>query len=136
MMNMGIGAMMHDLRGGSENSADKYYGRKIVSAVFDKEADRFHLTFGDGVHIAIWDNGQSCCENRYMSTDDDPSFLIGKTLKSIEVKYAEEDGEYGIHETAFVEITVDDGSIVFCNHNGHNGYYGGFGLTITEEQSS
>lgn len=29
---MGIGAMLHVLGGGSEHSAEEYYGRKIVAA--------------------------------------------------------------------------------------------------------
>lgn len=133
-MSLGIGAMLHQLSGGSDNSADKYYGRKITAAKMDSEKNKFFLTFDDGVKIAIWDDGQSCCEHRYMSTDDDTDFLVGKILTDISVRYAENpDENYGAHEQAFVQVTVNDGSVTFVNHNEHNGYYGGFGLTITEE---
>lgn len=114
-------------------NADKYYGRKITAAKMDQEANRFLMTFADGVKIAVWDDNQLCCEKRYMSTDDDLSFLVGKTLKSISVKYAEIPEEHNVHDVAFVEVTVDDGSVTFVNHNEHTGCYGGFGLTITEE---
>lgn len=116
---------------GSENPAEKYIGKIITDAKLND--NRFHLTFDDGVKIVIFDNGQSCCEYRYMSTDDDVSSLIGHKLLDIESK----DGPYsgdddGLHETCFVEIGTDDNFITLVNHNEHNGYYGGFGLNISE----
>lgn len=134
-MSMGIGAMLHYLGGGSENSAEKYYGRKIVEAALDSENERLRLTFDDGVKISIWDDGQSCCESRYMRTDDDLSSLVGHVLVRIEAKNGPDvEGEYGdVHEQVFVEVATDGGFITIANHNEHNGYYGGFGLTITEE---
>jgi len=130
-MQMGIGAMLHYLSGGSENSAEKYYGKKIKDAKIDD--NRLRLTFEDGVSIDVWDDGQSCCESRYMSTDDDLRALIGDTLTRIEAKQGPEiEHDYEVHEQAFVEIGTDKGFVTIVNHNEHNGYYGGFGLTITE----
>ena len=131
---IGVGAMLHYLGGGSANSAEKYYGRTITAAQLDKEADRFRLTFDDGVTIEIWDDGQSCCESRYMTTDDDPASLVGHKLTRIEAKDGpDEEVDYETHEQVFVEVATDAGFITFANHNEHNGYYGGFGLTITEQ---
>jgi len=91
MGQIGLGAMIHHLCGGSEHSATEYYGRTICGAeIVD---NRLRLTLDGGKKIEVWDNGQSCCESRYMRTDK-----------------------------GFITIT---------NHNEHNGYYGGFGLTIT-----
>ena len=134
--NLGIGAMLHYLSGGSEHSAAEYVGRAIVGAKMREE--RLSLTFNDGVTIQVWDNGQSCCENRYMSTDDDVLSLVGHKLVRIEAKGGPNvEDEYGEdHETCFVEVGTDDGFITIVNHNEHNGYYGGFGLTITEERAS
>jgi len=137
MNNLGLGAMIHYLSGGSENSADKYYGRKIKTAslVDNKLVIEFTGKHETGKIIHVYDNGQSCCESRYMTTDDNLSDLRGGKLTEIKLKYAEDEtGEYGdVHEICFLEVSTDKGSVVFANHNEHNGYYGGFGLTIVEQ---
>lgn len=95
--------------------------------------ERLRLKLSGGKIIEIWDDAQSCCESRYITTDDDLATIIGGILVRIEAK----DGpnipdEYGEHEQVFVEVGTDKGFITLVNHNEHNGYYGGFGLTITE----
>ena len=133
MSHLGMGVMIWALGGGSPKSADDYYGRTVTSA--DINDERLLMTFDDGVTIKIWDNGQSCCESRYITCDDDPKNLIGGKLIKIEVKNGGENegDEWGnVHETAFVEVTTDAGHIVMTTHNEHNGYYGGFGLSINE----
>ena len=131
----GTGAIVHYLGGGSENDAAKYIGKAITGAVI--KDDRLNVDFEDGTKISIWDNGQSCCESRYMTTDDDVAVLVGGELVNIEakpgidMKESEYDDE---HETVFVEVQTDKGFITVVNHNQHNGYYGGFGLTITERE--
>lgn len=128
--------MLHYLGGGSEKSASAYYGRKVTKAV--KGSDSIILTFSDGVSIEISDNGQSCCESRYMTIEDDLEGLVGKTLRAIEVKDAS--GPYdeygGFHEVAFLEIQTEDGMVGCSFHNEHNGYYGGFGLNVSEIAAS
>jgi len=134
MSQPGIGAMLHYLSGGSEHDAKEYYGQKIMSAVIND--DRLCLGLSpSGKTIEIWDNGQSCCESRYMTTDDDVQSLVGNELRRIESKPGtDEAGDYDVHEQVFVEVGTDKGFITIVNHNEHNGYYGGFGLTITERQ--
>lgn len=128
----GIGAMLHELGGGTENSASKYYGRKIKDADFGN--NQMTLEFEDGVKIHITDQGQSCCEHRYMTCDDDVKSLVGQKLKHIIVKDTADTGEDGSsHEICFLEIQGDKSSITFATHNEHNGYYGGFGLNISEQ---
>lgn len=133
MSQLGIGAMLHYLSGGSQNSADKYYGKKIIKA--EMVNDKLNIDFEDNTKISIWDDGQSCCESRYMTCDDVLSDIVGKTLIEIKVKESEpiavEEG-YEVHEIAFLEVATNDCSITLATHNEHNGYYGGFGLTITE----
>jgi|SRR6185437_9326151 len=131
-MNMiGFGAMLHYLSSGSEHSPDEFVGRTITAAsIID---NRLRITFEDGEQIKIWDDGQSCCENRYMSTDDDLNSLCGHRLVRIEGKPGPDiDDSSGDHETCFVEVGTDQGFVTLVNHNEHNGYYGGFGLTITK----
>lgn len=133
MTNLGIGAMLHVLSGGSSEDPVKYVGRKIVAASIDDE--NLRLTFEDGVKIRIFDNGQSCCEHRYLTCDDDVQTLVGGALRAIESKPGpEEEGEHGdVHEQVFLEVSTDKGFITVANHNEHNGYYGGFVLSIREE---
>lgn len=133
---IGIGAMLHYLRGGSDQSASTYYGRHVAQATMTD--DRLRLAFTDGSAIDIWDNGQSCCEVRYMTTDDDVSSLVGGRLIRVEAKEGPEaENKHGeCHEQVFVEVATDKGFITIVNHNEHNGYYGGFGLTITEAESA
>lgn len=129
-MVLGIGAMLHAIGGGSEHDPKEYYGQKIMAA--EISGDRLNLALSGGKRIAIWDNGQSCCEHRYMTTDDDVKTLVGSTLIRIEAKDAP-DGEGGeVHECVFVEVATEKGFITLVNHNEHNGFYGGFGLTISE----
>lgn len=134
MSQLGIGAILHALGGGSEKNASDYYGRVIVGAAITDE--ELTLTFEDGVSIKIYDGGQSCCESRYMTTDDDISSLVGNSLARIEAKDGpdeeDEHDSYGVHETCFVEVGTSGGFITLTNHNEHNGYYGGFGLCISE----
>lgn len=129
---IGIGTILHELGGGSPKNASDYYGRKIVKASFG--GDEFKLTFDDGVTIKVWDDGQSCCENRYMTTDDDPKVLEGTVLKEIRVSHADGSSEdsYDSHEIAFLDVVTDKATIQFATHNEHNGYYGGFGLSVDE----
>lgn len=133
MSNVGMGVLLNKLGGGNKNAPEKYYGKKISAA--EIKDDKFYLDFTDGTKITILDDGQSCCESRYMTCDDDLSFLVGKTLTKIETKdgtqSAPEDG-YVDHEICFLDISTPDGSIQFATHNEHNGYYGGFTLEIIE----
>lgn len=126
----GIGAVIHELGGGSEKSASNYAGRKIINA--NHEGEVFNIDFEDGTKIQITDDGQSCCESRYLTCDDNPKDLIGQTLQGITVKFSETEDNYEIHEIAFLEIQGDKSSVTFATHNEHNGYYGGFGLNIRE----
>lgn len=131
MSNLGFGAMLHYLSGGTPNSASKYYGLTISAA--EMKDDALHIAFDTGKKIRIFDDAQSCCEHRYMRTDDDLESLVGHKLTRMEVKpLVETDEDGGTHEIAFVEIGTDQGHITIANHNEHNGYYGGFGLSIVE----
>jgi len=133
MSQLGMGAMLHILGGGSPERSDKYAGRVIKSAKFDE--DFVDIEFEDGVTIRIFDGGQSCCEHRYLTLDDNIEDLVGQTLVHIMEKgYKDESDEEGWveHETCFLEIQGNKSSITFAAHNEHNGYYGGFGMSIKE----
>ncbi len=111
-----------------------FYGKAIKNTIFNKRKNKIFLYF-DNLVLQISDDMQICCEYRYITMDDDISDLIGDSLKEIIVKPAEAtipDESIGIeiHETMFVEIATNKNSIVFCTHNEHNGYYGGFNLNL------
>lgn len=129
--------MLHELSGGSPKSASDYYGRTIKRADFGNNL--ISLQFDDGVKIQIWDDGQSCCENRYMTSDDKFEDLVGQKLVSIKVKAVNEthdEENYNDHDVAFLEIQGDKSAITVAAHNEHNGYYGGFGLSIDEVKNA
>ena len=123
----GMGVMIGMLGGNAETvAAIKASLNKVIqSAVL--ENNELRLSFADGTRLSLSDDGQSCCELRYMATDDDLAAHIGATLLDLET--AEAPGvydEYGEHEVQFLRAKTDRGVIVCSNHNEHNGYYGGF----------
>lgn len=92
------------------------------------------VRFTDGSGIGFTDDGQQCCEVRYMSADgDDLSEFVGAKYIEAFVKAAREtEDEYGVHEILFLEIRTSKGSITVSAHNEHNGYYGGFDIVVEE----
>jgi hypothetical protein len=111
-----------------------FYGKTIKSAAIIE--NQLHITFTDDVLIRVFDGGQSCCEHRWMSTDDDLEYIKNGVLNGIEIKSCEstanKDDEFDVHDIQFVEIHTGKGSIQLVNHNDHNGYYGGFFVKVAE----
>ena len=98
----------------------------------DVTMDEDEITFQfEGGKLRLRDCGQSCCETRYMSTDDDIRSLIGQRFVCWAVKdgpdVSEEDS-YTVHDTQFLEIQTESGFVTVVTHNEHNGYYGGFSI--------
>lgn len=105
--------------------------KTIASVELDAEHDKLKFAFSDGTRINLFDDGQYCCEMRYMRTDDDLAYFVVAKLLGAEVKDAAriKMGEYGDeHEIQFLVVTTDRGSFSMANHNEHNGYYGGFSI--------
>mgnify|MGYP001615476013 CR=1 FL=1 len=132
----GMGAMIQDLCGNEESASlfSAALGKTIAAASLSDDA--LHLAFTDGSKLRLVDTAQSCCERRYMRTDDTLDEYVGATLTGGEVKPAPDigDSEDGAHEVEFLEIQTSKGVFTMVSHNEHNGYYGGFGLTITEAE--
>lgn len=124
----GLGVMINRLGGNIKTleSYDKSRG-KIIS-VIELEDNTITLSFSDGSFLYITDEGQSCCEYRYITTDDDLSKATGAKLGDITLLEAPESAYE--HEVQFLNIVTDKGVIVFETHNEHNGYYGGFSITL------
>ena len=142
MSNLGMGVMINMLRGNREEAEflQRQVGRKIYNVRMVE--DTIVILMEDGTEFSIWDQGQSCCEHRYMVCDDDLTYFVNTPLLNIQIRDAaytveENEEEYHSedHEIQFLEIVTGKGVISIANHNEHNGYYGGFsiGITINEE---
>jgi hypothetical protein len=121
-------------------------GKEIASVVLNKnagdagrslgeaQAERIELRLTDGSSFALRDDGQSCCEARYITCDDDLSELAGAKLTSIELRSAPSlnDDEDEPHDCQFLAIMTDRGEAVFTTHVEHNGYYGGFSIIVED----
>ncbi len=123
-----MGVLIQSLGGNEEtvNTVKAAIGKKIASV--ELKDDELQFIFKDGTGMKIYDGGQSCCEHRYMRTDDDLKEFTNTILKDIELKSAPdiEDGHGDCHEVQFLEVITGKGSFVCSNHNEHNGNYGGF----------
>lgn len=87
----------------------------------------------------IWDDGQECCEYRFITTDDDLSFFSGSTLLDIHLKQApdgpsRDDQDHAVHEIQFLELKTSKGVCTFETHDEHNGAYGGFTVRISRSE--
>jgi hypothetical protein len=92
-----------------------------------------YLHLGNSKVVKLTDQGQSCCESRYMTCDDDLSVYANCALVDIEVREIEEfddENNWGVHETQVCVIKTTRGDITIVSHNEHNGYYGGFLLAL------
>lgn len=128
----GLGVMIRHLAG-NESSVQAYrgaLGKTIAEATLEDSV--LTLQFADGTGIAFKDEGQSCCEHRYMRTDDELVSFFGATFDGAEIKEAPPvEGEYGSHEVQFLEIRTSKGALTMASHNEHNGYYGGFAIEVS-----
>lgn len=99
---------------------------------FGDGANELVISFGDGAHVSILDDGQQCCEHRYMTTDDDLSAFVGAELMDIEVRNggSNELDFSDYDDIQFLLVTTSKGVFTIENHNEHNGYYGGFDVRI------
>ena len=133
--NLGFGVMISMLSGNedSANAVQSSIGKTITNIDMDtNDADiggALSIMFNDGSGIKLFDDGQSCCERRYMVCDDDLPYFIGGTLVGVEVRDAPDaPAKYDYHEVQFLIVTTSKGAFTVSNHNEHNGYYGGFAL--------
>lgn len=135
----GIKVLLNDIFGEHEESRviKDSIGKTIVALRLDEDDDALHLEFSDGSKIVIFDDGQSCCESRYMRTDDDLTYFIGSKFTGTSLRDApDRDEDGGVHEVQFLIVHTDAGDFTMANHNEHNGYYGGFLLKAKKEEST
>lgn len=99
--------------------------RTITGISMDDKTVR--LDFDTGKRLEISDKGQTCCESRYLTTDDDLEYHVGAVFLGAEVADGScTDYEYETHEIQFLNLKTSRGVVTIETHNEHNGYYGGF----------
>lgn len=124
---LGLGVKIQSLGGNYETV---YAVKSALGKVIEKvslDDNELVFKFTDGTGLKMFDDGQSCCENRYMATADDLTEYANTTLVDFELKTAPNmEDEYGDHEVQFLDVITSNGVFQMANHNEHNGYYGGF----------
>ena len=129
MSQTGIGVMISNLAGNASSVAAITNATNKTIALVELADDELQFTFADGSKIGLYDDGQSCCEDRYMTTDDELKDFAGSVLLDAEVSEAPSiEDEYGEHEVQFLNIKTSIGVFTMESHNEHNGYYGGFAI--------
>lgn len=126
---------MINMLGGNEETVkivNESVGKRIRKVWLDdgdgNDLCLLRFEFDDDSTMSLYDGGQSCCEHRYMRTDDDLNEFCGAILTDLEIKDApDQEDEWGeVHEVQFLDVKTDKGTFQMANHNEHNGYYGGF----------
>ena len=125
---LGLGVMIGILSG-SPSKTDQAVSQclgKVITDISLNDESFVLISFKDNT-LKLWDDGQSCCERRWMHTDDDLKRLIGQQLRTIELQEGPYyDLNYGLKESQFLYIRTDKDDVTLVNYNEHNGYYGGF----------
>lgn len=132
MSGLGLGVMIGMLEGnGGTVEAIKRALNQTIETISIVD-DRLVVGFASGILI-LQDDGQSCCENRYMTCDDDLPSFVGSKILDVELRSAPSVGEdpYMSHDVQFLVVKTTSGELVCETHNEHNGYYGGFYVTAS-----
>lgn len=133
-MSLGISTMLHMMSGNQETveALQKGVNQQISSlSIKEENEDGLVFEFANGYKMRIFDNGQSCCEHRYMHTDDDLSYFVGATLLDAELRDGgSQEEDYQCKDCQFLVVKTSKGEFTVQNYNEHNGYYGGFAIVV------
>ncbi|RTM07439.1 MAG: hypothetical protein EKK31_11815 [Hyphomicrobiales bacterium] len=130
----GFGVMIGMLGGNADTVKAHQSAMNKIIATATVANDTLTLTFLDGSILKAVDSGQSCCEHRYMVCDDDLAAYAGSVFTGMEIRDApNEPDDYGEHEVQFLYVNTSNGPFHVASHNEHNGYYGGFWITLNYE---
>lgn len=93
--------------------------------------DEIMLTFEGAKGLIFWDEGQQCCERRFMRTDDDlDQFKDARFIGAELLDGPTTTKEDLVCDIQFLVIKTDRGNITMSSHNEHNGYYSGFEIEV------
>jgi len=139
-MQPGLGVLINQMSDRGSAVLEKSLG-KTIAKVFLKDDD-LKFKFTDGTGMKIYDGGQSCCESRWMHTDDELNHFEGATFLNAEVRDGGDvdeteykkitKNEWGPEscQSQFLIITTSTGTFTVVNYVDHNGYYGGFSMNV------
>lgn len=123
----------------SNESSNRAFTNSVGKPIAEIEIAENELlfSFSDGSRMKLFDDGQSCCETRYMDTDDSLADFVGSILQGASVQAGPTDDKSSgdIEESAFLIISTSKGQFTIVNYNEHNGYYGGFSIRAAEVES-
>lgn len=127
----GLGVLIKGLSDNSDSfkAIEQSIGCTIRKVFLDEDNNILIFWLSNDSELRIWDGGQSCCEHRFMTTDDNLNEFFGAKFIGIELKSTDvaKDDDYGdVHEIQFLDVNTSKGTFQMANHNCHNGYYGGF----------
>lgn len=127
MGNLGLGVMINMLGGNEDTIKTLEESKDKTITKLSIDEDYLMFCFSDNSKMRMFDDGQSCCESRYINTDDNLNDFVGSKFIEAGIKAAPEiECEYGTHEVQFLVIKTSIGEFTLETHNEHNGYYGGF----------
>jgi len=135
MEQLGLGVMIRHLAG-NEKSVEAYTAalNKTISEV-KLDNDVLKFTFTDGSRLLVQDEGQSCCEHRYLNDDGcDFPYYSGAVFLGMEEGAYEDitSGNEESHQVQFLDVRTDRGVFTLSAHVDHNGYYGGFSIECSK----
>lgn len=119
------------------------FGATIVDALLSEDQEGLVITLDNDQEIRITGQ-QSCCEQRYMHTEDNLSSLRGQKFMGIRIKKAAHplslelgplqrantDEENSSLMVQFLEIATDGAGLAFAHYNQNNGYYSQMELDV------
>ncbi len=135
MSQLGMGVMINMLGGNEESvkALQSAIGKKITGIVV--KDNMLSIAFSDKTILYLKDDGQSCCESRYMVCDDNLGKYVGGKLLGAKTEAVPEPPKESAyeesHEVQFLHIKTTKGSFTVSNHVEHNGYYGGFWIVAS-----
>lgn len=132
MSSLGLGVMIQALGGNKETIAAINDAKERTITEIKLENNRLNIRLESGKTLSLWDDGQSCCEHRYMEAKDDNfDYYRGAKLLGLETTAPTEtkQGDFDeCKEEQFLIVKTDRGNFTVANYNENNGYYGGFWL--------
>jgi hypothetical protein len=131
MSNLGLGVMIRML--GSNAKSVEAYSNALNKTIREVKLDGDVLSFDftDDTHLYVQDEGQSCCEHRYLNDDGcDFPYYSGAVFLGIDLGENEDitSGDEESHQQQFINVRTDRGVFSLSAHVDHNGYYGGFSI--------
>ena len=125
--------MMTIYHEGSEALLESVIGKVFREVRVDPDENRLVFAFVGGPDIYLFDDDQSCCETRWIHTDDDLLYFTGCKFLGLEVKEGpSEDTKYEFRDSQFLIIKTTLGEFTVVNYNQHNGHYAGFKIVARE----